>query len=564
VKKMLSKRSVLFYICFILFSLTLCSQTMNEMVVLKQAEFRPDQLINAARKDAMGRVCAGLLVYSDLTGLHFDSNNGVVDVSYQPGRYMVFVSEGERVLYIYKDGFHPLEIILSEYGIYGLKSGQVYQLDIPSKEKDQAKTLPVVFNVTPADATIKVGSLQFISGQAQSLPIGENEVVIEKEGYSTMKEIVTVDNNNIQFNFTLQQIEPVLVKVRSNPDGATIFINSINEGKTNKQLYKFTGNYILRLTKDKYDQIEETIAVSEKGNNSFEYNLQKNDETTNLNVELEKGKTVSLSGVEGQKSNDNMVFVQGGMYQMGSNDGESDEKPVHNVTVSDFYIGKYEVTQKEWQDVMGSNPSATDRGIGDSYPVNRVSWYDILVFCNKLSMKEALTPVYSISGSPNPGNWGSIPTSNSTWDAVTCNWNANGYRLPTEAEWEYAARGCNKSVTLNGVEGYKYSGSNNIDEVAWYDSNSGSKTQPVGTKKPNELGIYDMSGNVWEWCWDWKGSYSSSSQTNPKGASSRSSRVIRGGSWNYDAEYCRVATRNCGYPNSRNRILGFRLLRSSK
>jgi hypothetical protein len=186
-------------------NLALFSQTMNEMVVLKQAEFRPDQLINASRKDAMGRVCAGILIMTDLTGLAFESNNGVVDVSYQPGRYMVFVSEGERVLDVYKDGFRPLEIILSEYGIYGLKSGQVYQLDITSKEKDQAKTLPVVFNVTPADATIKVGRLQFISGQAQSLPIGENEVVIEKEGYRSIKEKITVDNNNILFTYDMER-----------------------------------------------------------------------------------------------------------------------------------------------------------------------------------------------------------------------------------------------------------------------------------------------------------------------------------------------------------------------
>jgi formylglycine-generating enzyme required for sulfatase activity len=272
-----------------------------------------------------------------------------------------------------------------------------------------------------------------------------------------------------------------------------------------------------------------------------------------------------------------MVFVKGGTFQMGSNDGSNDEKPVHSVKVSDFYINEFQVTQREWREVMGYNPSffkATKGflGIGrrtdeesNNLPIEQVSWYDVLVFCNKLSIKEGLIPVYSISNSTNPSNWGSVPTSrNSTWDAVTCNWNANGYRLPTEAEWEYAARGGNKFFTLSGVEGYKYSGSNNIDEVAWYWDNSGKKTQPVGIKKPNELGIYDMSGNVLEWCWDYYGSYSSNSQTNPKWANSGSIRVYRGGSWGRDAEGCRVADRNNYIPSYRDRHIGFRLLRSSK
>ena len=235
-----------------------------------------------------------------------------------------------------------------------------------------------------------------------------------------------------------------------------------------------------------------------------------------------------------------MIFVQGGTFQMGSNSGDSDEKPVHTVTVNDFYIGKYEVTQKEWKEVMGSNPSNWK---GDNLPVEQVSWYDAVEFCNKKSRKEGLTPCYSGSGK-----------------SITCNFNANGYRLPTEAEWEYAARGGNKS------KGYKYSGSNSIGDVAWYSSSSGNKTHQVGTKRQNELGIYDMTGNVWEWCWDWKGSYSSNSQTNPKGASSGSGRVVRGGSWRNGTDYCRVAYRDCNYPVSSfsSRSMGFRVARSSK
>ena len=235
-----------------------------------------------------------------------------------------------------------------------------------------------------------------------------------------------------------------------------------------------------------------------------------------------------------------MIFVQGGTFQMGSNSGDSDEKPVHTVTVNDFYISKYEVTQKEWKEVMGSNPSYFK---GDNLPVEQVSWYDAVEFCNKKSRKEGLTPCYSGSGK-----------------SITCNFNANGYRLPTEAEWEYAARGGNKS------KGYKYSGSNTIGDVAWYSSNSGNKTHQVGTKQANELGISDMSGNVWEWCWDWYDNdyYSSSPRNDPTGPSSGSYRVLRGGGWRNGGLSCRVANRISTYPGNGCNYSGFRIVRDSQ
>jgi len=250
---------------------------------------------------------------------------------------------------------------------------------------------------------------------------------------------------------------------------------------------------------------------------------------------------------------------------MGSNDGESDEKPMRQVNLSTFWIGKYEVTQSEWQSVMGSNP-ATGYGVGADYPVYNVSWYAILKYCNLRSMAEGLTPVYSISGSTNPANWGNVPTSNnSTWNAATCNWSANGYRLPTEAEWEYAARGGNQS------QNYPYSGSNTIGNVAWHYNNSyamGSShpnygTNNVGTKASNELGIYDMSGNVWEWCWDWYGTYPVTLQTNPVGADSGHYRVFRGGSWVNYANGCSVSYRNFDFATYSFNYLGFRCVRVS-
>jgi formylglycine-generating enzyme required for sulfatase activity len=286
------------------------------------------------------------------------------------------------------------------------------------------------------------------------------------------------------------------------------------------------------------------------------------DQTSNLKFSFEAKAqtttTITPSSTQTQQTSTpaNMVFVEGGTFQMGSNDGESDEKPVHQVTVSSFYIGKYEVTQKEWQEVMGSNPSNWK---GDKLPVEQVSWYDAVEYCNQRSRKEGLTSCYTIdktSKDPNNTN----QNDSSKWK-VSVNWSANGYRLPTEAEWEYAARGGVKS------KGYKYAGSNDIGSVAWYDGNCDDITHEVGTKVANELGIFDMTGNILEWCWDWydAGYYAKSSGSNPTGAASGENRVLRGGSWfiNCGGGYCRVTSRISSWPSYRFSFhFGFRIVRS--
>ena len=223
-----------------------------------------------------------------------------------------------------------------------------------------------------------------------------------------------------------------------------------------------------------------------------------------------KNKTFTVNGVSF-----NMVYVAGGTFQMGSNDGDDDEKPVHSVTLSDYYIGQTEVTQELWQAVMGSNPSDFK---GAKNPVNNVSWNDCQEFIIKLNR---------LTG--------------------------GRFRLPTEAEWEYAARGGNKS------RGYKYSGSDYLGSVAWYKDNSGREVHPVGSKSANELGLYDMSGNVFEWCSDRFGDYPSSPQTNPTGASSGSERVARGGSYLNVESICRSAHRNINDPTIRYVGIGLRL-----
>jgi formylglycine-generating enzyme required for sulfatase activity len=234
----------------------------------------------------------------------------------------------------------------------------------------------------------------------------------------------------------------------------------------------------------------------------------------------------------------NFVRVEGGTFQMGTASGGNDERPVHTVTVKSFSMGKYEVTQKEWQEVMGNNPSSRNKA--EDWPVETVSWFDAIEYCNKRSIKEGLTPAYRGSG-----------------DNITCDWNANGYRLPTEAEWEFAAKGGIKDSYLT----YEYSGSNIVDAVAWYGGNSGKITWLVGIRAPNSLGIYDMSGNVSEWCWDRYGGYSSEAQTDPRGAVSGANRVVRGGSWFYPATYVRSAFRGYFTPSIRSDDLGFRLVR---
>ena len=230
-----------------------------------------------------------------------------------------------------------------------------------------------------------------------------------------------------------------------------------------------------------------------------------------------KNRTFTVNGVSFE-----MIAVEGGTFTMGAtseqgSDAYDDEKPAHQVTLSSYYIGKTEVTQELWQAVMGSNPSKFS---GTNLPVEKVSWEDCQSFVIKLN---------ELTG--------------------------KNFRLPTEAEWEYAARGGNKS------NGFKFSGGNNIAEVAWYSENGNKISHPVATKAPNELGIYDMSGNVWEWCSDWYSSsyYTSSSQTNPTGPNSGSYRVYRGGSWSGNDRYCRVSHRDSNYPSYRFNYLGLRL-----
>ena len=279
----------------------------------------------------------------------------------------------------------------------------------------------------------------------------------------------------------------------------------------------------------------------QSGSYVFEY--KRSGESANrIIVEIAPGEMITVDTVRRLLP---LVFVEGGTFTMGSMTGNEDERPIHKVTITSFWIGKYEVTQGQYRAVMGSaamKSQGLSEGLvfSDDYPVVNVSWYDAIEFCNKLSAKEQLEPVYEIASNRE----------------VVADFSKNGYRLPTEAEWEYAARGGKKS------NNYPYSGSSGLDWVGWDNLNSGYHAHPVGSKDANELGIYDMSGNVDEWCWDYYGLYISESQRDPTGNPNGNSRVIRGGDYLSTAPYsCSISSRSKNISTTSKMTLGFRVAR---
>lgn len=291
------------------------------------------------------------------------------------------------------------------------------------------------------------------------------------------------------------------VSLSCNVSNAQIYVDGQDKGRIANVSQLAYGHHNITLKAEGYKDYSGSIEVSQT------------QRTFNFSMEAMK-QTFTINGVSFV-----MIPVEGGTFQMGATSEQKkpwdEEKPAHSVTLSSYSIGETEVTQALWQAVMGTNPSKFK---GQNRPVECISWGDCQTFIQKLN---ALT--------------------------------GKNFRLPTEAEWEYAARGGS-----NG-KGYTYAGSNILDLVAWYGNNSKSRTHTVKTKAPNELGIYDMSGNVWEWCQDWKGPYSLSTETNPHGPALGSARVFRGGSWFNSGRRCRSASRHSSTPTTKNRDLGLRL-----
>ena len=329
-----------------------------------------------------------------------------------------------------------------------------------------------------------------------------------REGYRSTtltKEIVATSARQ---SYALPTPTPILgsINIDSTPAMADVYVDGKLAGRTPLMQDIIIGKHEVVLRKGDLVSEKQSVNIVE-------------GQMANLNLTLvkqEPPKPMHQTYIENIKGlNMKMIYVEGGTFQMGSNGGESGERPVHSVTLDSYYIAETEVTNAQWYAVMGTEPSSYS---GSNRPVESVTWYGAQKFCEKLS---------ELTG--------------------------KRYVLPTEAQWEYAARGGNKS------KGYTYSGSNDVDAVAKYGSSSGGHNN-VKSKQPNELGIYDMSGNVWEWCSDWRGDYSSSSQTNPKGPSSGSYRVLRGGSWGDYGDGCRVADRYHYDPSDRSHYFGFRIV----
>ena len=320
------------------------------------------------------------------------------------------------------------------------------------------------------------------------------------------------------YNLLTNKKPPMAIDIEEEEEDAFAFPNTVSSQMCDMVIWMMKPQRKKR--PQNVEEINESLNKKEKKNSQETPNV---DEETVVISQSPSAKNYTPQGYFSpviQNLINNMVRIEGGTFMMGATleqggDTDIDEKPVHQVTLSTFSIGRYEVTQEEWEAVMGSSPSVFK---GAKKPVEKVSWRDCQKFISELN-------------------------------AIT----GKDFRLPTEAEWEYAARGGNSSL------GYKYAGSNNINSVAWYEGNSGDQTHNVGTMRPDELGLYDMSGNVWEWCSDRYGKYDSSSQTNPQGAAYGNNRVIRGGSWRGDARNCRVTIRFYNKPDGSSGCLGFRL-----
>ena len=633
-KKAVLMKKIFLFLLIVLIALPAFTQELKKMTIIgKPQKLQSGEMV--ARRDQNGNYCAAIQVVSDMDGFGYDSNDGRVgEILDNPGEDIVYLTAGERVLKVFRNGYEPLQIILSDHGII-LKEREIWQIKIAGNEA--ADVLPVTFRFTPEDATLFIDGKEASVKLTQELGVGEHQVKLVRDGYQNIEKTITVNKNKVFFEWTMEDAPDAGLQITTTPAGATVYLDGVRLGESPVAAFYPPGIYPIKITREGFVPIEneslEVVLPQTRKSYTLEENVgyltvktregatvyfngevitnpkkvklspqlvkvkvsmpkaadleeqvvikKDDDKTLEMSPDIQTGTiqiavtpfdaAIELTGDAGEhfssegmkvfdgipvgtytmkisaedyKTNEEtvilkpnekvnksitlekgsdfeMIFVKGGTFTMGctseQSDCNDDEKPAHKVTVSDFYIGKYEVSQKLWKEIMDDNPS--DFSDCDSCPIENISWHDAQKFIRKLNQ---------ISGKT--------------------------YRLPTESEWEYAARGASAgSATV-------YAGSNNIDEVAWYSNNSGSKTRPVGGKKANELGLYDMSGNVWEWCSDWYGSdyYKNSPQNNPKGPSSGEYRVLRGGSWN-NSRNCCVVSRIFFNPDYGFYFFGFRL-----
>lgn len=383
----------------------------------------------------------------------------------------VYMTQRSRQMQIKTKEYLPLMVTFSDYGLSSLESNRTYVLTVVASSaanSNQKQRLTISFSPTNAVVLIDNKMVKTEKGTVTvSLPVGKHNYIITAQGYES--------------------------------EDGTINLKASAPSKLN-----------IELTKEQSE-----------GSNSSIVSVSTQDSGSDVSRSLNNSSSSISIPVKGLKIE--MVLVEGGTFTMGAHDNQlseasNDEQPSHKVTLSNYYIGKYEVTQKLWKAIMGKNPSIDE---GDNLPVECVNWNDCQTFITKLN---------KLTGKK--------------------------FRLPTEAEWEFSARGGNNTKC------FKYSGSDNIDDIAWYDGNSSKKLHQVGTKSPNELGLYDMTGNVSEFVKDWYTAYHDEPQTNPTGPSSGSYNISRGGGFGFDAKECRTSARVGAVPDMRMRAIGFRLVLS--
>lgn len=476
-------KRICFLILIVLFSVNVIAQELKVKSFSLSATDISAQ--TQQRKDLNDEPCA--LVKVQFVGDILDVEGNVIKPLVKKGNETwAYMTHGSQQMKVLTKDYLPIMVNFANYGISQVEKNKTYVLvlakPVGGAESALQQNQSLIIRYTPSTATVLVDNkmVRGNNGVAKTtLPVGQHSFVVFCDGYESEEGTVKLKASapsNLQITLTRESV------------GAGIVNQQQSENQQSSNTY-----------------------VASSSNNSSGFPSVASGSNA-ISIPVKDGISIEMVKVEAG------TFMMGATSEMKDSydDPDSDEKPVHQVTLTnDYYMGKYEVTQALWQAVMGSNPSNFK---GDNLPVEKVSWNDCQEFISKLN---------SLAG--------------------------RKFRLPTEAEWEYAARGGKKSRS------YQYSGSSNISDVAWYYGNSGSKTHPVGTKQANELGIYDMTGNVLEWCQDWYGSYYSSSQTNPTGATSGSRHVNRDGSW---AKNVRRSSPSCRYGAiyvDRDLDLGFRL-----
>lgn len=531
------------FFVLLLFSISVCSQELH-VKSFGIAESDLSAQIQS-RKDLNDKNCALVKVGIGLQGVQFEGNV-VGQVVNNVGEYWVYMPQGSRMLKVKHPYYPPIIVTFANYSMEKLESNRTYELMLTVSggiQSSQTQTLTIKY--TPIEATVLVDNKRIKGSDGVAManfPIGQHSFVVFCDGYESEEGMVKLKAS------APSNLQITLSKEAKTALASTMGKEATNQNSVNSQNVKFFGKVV--------DVNGEPIigaAIKENGTDNWaitdmegNFFIDAKSPTVTITVlyvgwqskqvELTAGHKEQITLIENKKKesetansisipvkdgiNIEMIKVEAGTFMMGATKEVKEpykiELPAHEVLLTeDYYIGKYEVTQALWNVVMDSKYSTND---GDLLPKNYVSWNDCQEFIEKLNKITGLK-----------------------------------FRLPTEAEWEYAARGGKKSKR------YLYSGSNNVLDVAWYDGNSSNKRHPVGTKQANELGIFDMGGNVSEWCQDLWGQYQNDSQINPLGSSAGTKHVLRGGNYFFDIRICYLSYRMFAESNNKDAFSGFRL-----